>query len=567
MIRSLLLLVTAPLWLPWRLIGHLRWRMRRGAALHVVLSGSLPDAPAQRGLLALLRRGARPDLIRVLDVLDSAAHDPKLTSVLVQIERLECGLARAEEVRGALARLQAAGKRVIVHADELGLSAYWIALGAGSIRLSPAGSLDVSGIAMEFTLLRGLLDRAGVRAQLLARGQYKSMREVFTETDMSQANREMLTSLVGTLSAELVDLVASARQKSTAEAAAAIDSGPFRADEARDRGLIDATQYWDELWSELGGDDGQVQREGEYRRRARRAHVWPARAEVVGLVRISGNIRSGHDRPGPNGPRATGSHSLRRVLRHLGKSRRIRALVVRVDSPGGSALASDVMWRELCIVAKKKPVFVSMVNVAASGGYFTSGIKGVQIWASPTTLTGSIGVVGGKFEISGLLDKLGIKRDGVDSGPRAGFHSPTRPWSSADLVKVERDIDASYRDFVSKMADARGMTFDELHAVAQGRVWTGRQALGVKLVDHLGGLHEVERAVRERLALPAAARLRFAVPGPERALRAGADADGVSLLDGLSAAFPEIATAIEPALDLAHDRLWALSPILPRLRS
>jgi len=225
------------------------------------------------------------------------------------------------------------------------------------------------------------------------------------------------------------------------------------------------------------------------------------------------------------------------------------------------------MWRELCIAAKKKPVFVSMVNVAASGGYFTSGIKGVQIWASPTTLTGSIGVVGGKFEISGLLDKLGIKRDGVESGPRAGFHSPTRPWTSADLAKVERDIDASYRDFVSKMADARGMSFEELHAVAQGRVWTGRQALGVKLVDHLGGLYEVERAVRERLGLLPQTRLRFAVPGPERTLRGGPDAEGAKLIDGLWAAFPEVATAIEPALDLAHDRLWTLSLILPRLRS
>jgi protease-4 len=249
----------------------------------------------------------------------------------------------------------------------------------------------------------------------------------------------------------------------------------------------------------------------------------------------------------------------------LTKSRRVRALVVRVDSPGGSALASDVMWRELCVAAAKKPVFVSMVNVAASGGYFTSGIKGVSIWASPTTLTGSIGVVGGKFEISGLLEKLGIKREAVNSGPRAGFHSPAQPWTPADLAKVERDIEASYRDFVGKMAEARGMSFDELHAVAQGRVWTGRQAQNVKLVDHLGGLYEVERAVRERLALAPGTRLRFTVPASERTLRGGHDADAESLLDSLLSAFPDVRQAIEPALDLSHDRLWALSLIQPRL--
>ncbi len=566
MIRWLLLLVTAPLWLPWRLIGYLRWRARPRGALHLLLSGSLPDVPPQRGLLALLRRGARPDLIRLLDVLEVAAHDPKIESVLVQIERLECGLSRADELRAALARARAAGKKIIVHAEELGLAGYWIALGASSVRLSPAGSLDVSGIAMEFTLLKGLLDRAGVRAQLLSRGKYKSMREVFTEPDMSDANREMLASLVGALSSELASLVASARQKQPEAARAAIDAGPFRADEALARGLIDATQYWDELWSELGGDAGRVQRESEYRKRARRAHLWPQKAEVLGLVRISGNIRSGHDRPGPSGPRATGSHSLRRALRQLTKSRRVRALVVRVDSPGGSALASDVMWRELTVAAAKKPVFVSMVNVAASGGYFTSGIKGVSIWASPTTLTGSIGVVGGKFEVSRLLEKLGIKREAVVSGPRAGFHSPAQPWTPDELAKVERDIEASYRDFVGKMADARGMSFDELHAVAQGRVWTGRQAQDVKLVDHLGGLYEVERAVREKLELAPGTRLRFAVPASERTLRGGHEGDADGMLDALLAAFPDIREAIEPALDLSGDRLWALSLIQPRLR-
>src|SRR5690606_184763 len=337
--------------------------------------------------------------------------------------RLECGLARAEEMRAALERFRETGRKVVVYADELGLSGYWVALGAASVRLAPTGALNVSGVAMEFTLLEGVLDRAGVQAQLLARGKYKSMREQFTASRMSEANREMLTSLVTDLNAQLVERVATARGKSPEEVQRAIDSGPFRAEEALGHGLIDQTQYPDQLLDELGAEDGKLQALGAYRRRLRRRRLAPRRAARVALVNISGTIRSGHDRPGPNGPRATGHRSFRQVLRRMAKSPKIRAIVLRVDSPGGSALASDLMWRELNLAAKKKPMLVSMVNVAASGGYYTSALQGVPLWASPNTLTGSIGVVGGKFEFSGLLAKLGIARETIASGPHANFYA------------------------------------------------------------------------------------------------------------------------------------------------
>lgn len=561
--RALLLLLAAPLWLPFRLVRWLRWRLRSHRTLHVVLSGSIPDIPSPRGLLGMFRRSAHPDLLHLLQALDEAAGDAKLQTVVVQIEHLHCGLARADELRTALCRLRALGKQVIAYGETLGLAGYWVALGATSVRLPPSGSLTVSGIGMEFTLLKGLLDRAGVRAQLLARGRYKSMREMFDAAVMSESNREMLSSLVEDLSAQLVSLVATARGKAPEAVRAQMDSGPFRADEALEHGLIDQTQYWDELWAEVGGESGKVTRLPAYRKRLRGRHLWPRRAVSVALVRISGNIRSGHDRQGRSGPRATGSQSLRRALSQITKSQRVRALVVRVDSPGGSALASDLMWRELTLAAAKKPTFVSMVNVAASGGYYTSGIKGVPVWASPTTLTGSIGVVGGKFELSGLLGKLGVGHESVTSGPRAAFYSPAQPWSDADLQKVEQDIDASYRDFVTKMADARGMSFDALHEVAQGRVWTGRQARDAALVDHLGGLHEVERAVRERLALPRHVAIRWVSPSPERRLRPEGDAEAAAL-GTFATGIPELGAWLERVHDLSGETLWALSPIEPR---
>jgi len=425
-------------------------------------------------------------------------------------------------------------------------------------------------VAMEFTLLEGLLRKAGVRAQLLARGKYKSAREMFTEQALSEPNREMLTSLVEDLSAQLIALTSAARGQSRESAAAHIHGGPFRAEEARERGLIDATQYWDELWREVGGESSQVQSLAAYRKALARRR-WPTRRVTqVGLLRITGNLRHGHDRQGANGPRATGHRSVERALRELVRSPLTRAIVVRVDSPGGSALGSDLMWRALTLAAQKKPVFVSMANIAASGGYYASGLKGVQVWASPTTLTGSIGVVGGKFEGSELLAKLGVQQASVTSGPHANFYSPGRPWGAEELEKMERDLDALYRDFVSKMADARGLSYEALHQVAQGRVWTGRQAQDNALVDHLGGLHEVSIAVRERLGLDAGAPLGWSAPSRPRGFAARREREADALLRGVEAALgsvPELPEALARAVDLRGERLFLLAPLELRIRS
>jgi len=566
--RWLVLGLFAPFWLPRWLWHWAHWRRSKRATLHVVLRGALPDVAARRGLLGLLRPAHDTELISLLEGLAGAARDDRLSTLVVQIEELSCGLARAEEVRAALARVRSAGKQVIVHADELGISGYWIALGGSSLRLSPTGSLNVSGVAMEFTLLQGLFRRVGVRAQLLARGKYKSAREMFTETELSAANREMLTSLVADLSGQLTALVSSARGQTPDVASANVHGGPFRAAQARELDLIDTTQYWDELWAEVGGERRRVQSWAAYKK-ALGARRWlPQRRTQIGLLRISGNIRMGHDRQGPNGPRATGHRSLSRALRRLTRSTRTRAIVVRVDSPGGSALASDLMWRELTLAAGKKPLFVSMVNTAASGGYYTSALAGVPVWAAPTTLTGSIGVLGGKFEGSELLSKLGVARASVSSGPNANFYSPLQPWSSADLEKLDHDLEALYRDFVGKMAAGRGLSYEAVDAVAQGRVWTGQLARDVALVDHLGGLNEVATAVREKLGLAADASLRWATPAP--VTRFGVEREPAEELAGqLEAALgglPELAQALEWAIDLRGERLFALSPVLPRLR-
>jgi protease IV len=562
----LIRLLGLPFWLPWRLLQLALWHAFPVRVMHLDLSGTLPDFPPAGGFASLLRRSRVATLMGVLRALELACREPALRAVAIRIQDLNCGLARAEEIRQALLRVQAAGKAVAVHAEELGVLGYWIALGAGRVELAPGGGLNVAGIAAEFTLLRGLLDRIGVRAQLEARGRFKSMRETFTESAMSDANREMLEAIVSDLAEQLVEATAHGRKITKQTARELLDTGPHRAPEAKACGLVDGLSYFDEFKARLKEEyPGRRLAASRYLRRRARSRLSFRRPVAVAVIRVTGSIKSGADRQGPSGTRATGSDSLARVVRRAQDNPRIRAVVLRVDSPGGSALASDVMWRELSLLAETKPTFVSMVNTAASGGYYVSGLKGVQIWASPTTLTGSIGVVGGKFVVSELLARVGIAREQVLSGPRAAYHSLTREWSKSDLEKLARDIDASYQEFVSKMADVREVDFAALHEVAQGRVWTGRHAARSVLVDHLGGLHEVERAVRERLELKDARPLAWVCAEPRGAFSGlGGEAQG-DWQRRIPDVFDEAWAELWERAEWANERLLLLTPVRLRL--
>ncbi len=507
MLRWLFLILLAPLWLPWRGLRALLARRPFPATIAISLRGELPDLPPPRGLVQRLRPGpSGPALAPVLRLVKRASEDPRVERLLLRIDDLRCGLGRAEELREALAAAVRRGKQVVAYAEHFHLSAYWVALGASRIVSAPTASLDVTGIAMNFTLVKGLLSRAGVEAQLLARGQYKSYRETFTEEAISEANREMMQSLVESLHEALLDRLCEARGLDRGAARAALDEGPHRAEEAEARGLIDERRYWDEVVEQCGGER-RIGSARAYLGRLARRRVWPRRPTRIGLLSIAGTIAAGFDQPGPRGKRATGHRSVRRALRGALKSPRVAAVLVRVESPGGSALASDLIWRELSRAAQQKPMVVSMGNVAASGGYYASGLPNVPIWANPTTLTGSIGVVGGKLQVTALMEKLGVRSEAVASGPRANFHSLTEPWGAAELEKLGRDMDALYWDFVGKMAEARGVAKERLHEVAQGRVWTGAQASKNGLVDHLGGFERALASLASQLGVTDESRL------------------------------------------------------------
>lgn len=476
--------------------------------LRLHLHGPLPDRTRAPGLMAAFSgRRFGPALLDVLIALDRARRDERIEVVTVEIESLACGMSRAEEIRRALARVREAGKRVIAVLEEPGMGEYLAALGASEIVLAPAGSLNVSGLASEVMFLKGLLDKAGVEAQLAARGKYKSAREMFTEDEMSAANREMTEALVGDLYEQLIAEIARHRKMEPEAARAALDRGPFLASEAVELSLVDRTGYLDDIDEALEKELPKVlplKLQPYLRVSVPDERAATARPTPIAIVEVSGHIKSGRSTPGSDGTmRATGSRSFIHELEKAAAHPSVEAVLLRIDSPGGSGLASDLMWHALGKVAKDKPVVISMSNVAASGGYYVAAIApGCPILATASTITGSIGVLGGKFALGELYEKLGIKKEIISRGARATYHSDYRLYSDEELQKLRGDIDAFYVDFVSKMAQARARSFDDIDAVAQGRVWTGKQALEIGLVDELGGMIDAFDLLRKKLQLP-----------------------------------------------------------------
>jgi protease-4 len=546
--------------------AYVRFRGYTGLTLRI--EGHVPDRHAAPSLLGMLSGDpAGPTLLDLLAGLERASRDPRVATVFVKLGPLRMGLARAQEISAALARARDAGKRVVVHMEDGGLTAYVVALGASEIVMPPSGSLNVVGVASEVVFLKGLLDKVGLKAWMRARGKYKSARETLAEGEMTPANREMTSAIVGDLHEQLVDAIATTRRLSPDAVRERLDQGPFLAKDALALGLIDQIEYIEDVEDALKAkaEKWRPLRLDAYLRLS--THLVPrGRPTVVALVEVTGTIKSGSSVPGRERARATGSRRFVKEMKAVADDPRVKAVVLRVDSPGGSALASDLMWRALTRVSK--PIVVSMADVAASGGYYVSGVRGASIIASPATITGSIGVLSGKVEASHLYETLGVKKELIASGKRAGYFSEARGFSEEDLVKLEADLDAHYALFLSRMAEGRGKTTDEIHAVAQGRVWTGRQALANGLVDAHGGLFDALMRVKSELGLDARAPLAIVSPAPRRRFPVRVSfRDAAELLPGARLALDVADLIASPALrplelaaHLAGERTLALLP-------
>jgi protease-4 len=481
-----------------------------------------------------LQARRRTTLRGLLDGLREAAADSNVRGLIAKVGG-PVGLARAQEVADAVAAFRAAGKPAVAWAETFGEFAratapYVLATAFGEIWLQPSGDVGLTGVAAEVTFLRGSLDKLGVQPQVGRRYEYKNAVDRIVEHSFTDAHREASDRLVESAYEQVVAVIAANRNLDAEKVKELIDRAPLLAAEALDAGLIDKLGYRDEVYAALRGRLGPgvelrylsryqpakppAERIREVARKVA-GRVAGRTEPVVALISGVGAIRVGHSGRSAMSGSAMGSATVSAALRSAAKDDRVRAVVFRVDSPGGSYIASDTIWREVGRVrAAGKPVIVSMGEVAGSGGYFVS-MGADLIVAEPGTLTGSIGVFAGKAVVTGLLDRLGLGSDAVHRGSRALMLSTRRPFDDDDWQTLDRWLDHVYADFTGKVAEGRGMTAEQVDAVARGRVWTGADARERGLVDELGGLERAAVIARERAGLSAdAALLRWPVLAP-----------------------------------------------------
>jgi protease-4 len=468
-----------------------------GAFLSLNVGGTLVEQPAPEW--AELLETPRPSLRALVEAVDRAAADSRVKGLVLRVTPLEVGWARVQELRDAVVRFSLTGKPCWAHVEFAGNREYFLASGCSSIAAAPTALLNVSGLAAEVTFLRGTLDKVGVEAQFEGVGKYKNAPNQFTETGFTEPHREQMESLVDSLFDQYVAAVAESRGLDEAAVRAAIDEGPFTAPEALDAGLIDELLYRDEVEAKVPASE----RVGATRYLSDSPSSWFDKRPKLALVYAIGDIMPGESSSGPLGRGGVaGADTISRGLRQAAEDETIQAIILRVDSPGGVGMAADAIWREVGRARQHKPVIVSMGDAAASGGYYIA-MNGDVILAQPGTVTGSIGVFSGKFSMRGLYEKIGLSHETVRRGRHAALFSSWDPWTEEERAKVRGLNQTFYDTFIKKAAEGRERTPEEIEAVAQGRIWTGAQAVENGLVDALGGLATAVDFARERAGIAA----------------------------------------------------------------
>jgi protease-4 len=435
----------------------------------------------------------------VTEALRAAKTDPRITGVLLRPVEAPTLWGKVQELRDALVDFRSSGKPLVALLEFAGDREYVLASAASRVVLVPPGQLNLVGLASYQVFLRGTFDKIGAQPDLLHIGDYKTAVNTFTEKGFTPAHREMTESLNHDAFEQLLGAVAGARKKTAQDVRALVDQGPMLPEAALQNGLVDDVAYYDEIGKTSGlGDRFKEIPLEQY------LTVMPGARPGLNAPRVAvlyavGTIVSGNGGTGPTGGEV-GSDKLTEYIRDVRNDDSIKAVVLRVDSPGGSTVASDVIWRELMLLRARKPLVVSMSDLAASGGYYIA-MPGHVIVAQPGTLTGSIGIFSGKFVTGGTYSKLGMNIEAVSEGKYAEMYSPTRVFNEAERAKIEEQMQAFYDQFVEKVAESRSSTPERIDAIAQGRVWTGRQARERGLVDELGGLPRALAIAQQRAGI------------------------------------------------------------------
>ncbi|MBV9201916.1 MAG: signal peptide peptidase SppA [Alphaproteobacteria bacterium] len=472
------------------------------------LTRDLPEGPSEEPVLRLVV-GSKPTLRDFLDAIEAAGNDPRVKVLLARVGDDELGLATVQEVRDAIAAFRSKGKLALAFADSFGefgpgTRPYYLATAFDEIWLQPMGNVGLTGLYADSPFIKGTLDLVGVVPEFDHREQYKTAMNVLTETKMTPAHREEVEALLVSVGGQIVRGIAQARKTTEAEVRELIDRGPLLAQEAVQAKLVDRLGYRDQVLAHArarAGSGAETVSLANYLDHAGRPH---REGSTIALIYGSGLVVRGGAAANPlTGSNVMAASELTRAFRAAVRDPSVRAILFRIDSPGGSAVASESIWREVVFARERgKPVVVSMGDVAGSGGYYVAAAAD-KIIAQPATLTGSIGVLAGKLVVADLLKKIGVSTDSAQIGANAAMFSPTADFSAEAHSRLEAFLDETYRGFKDHVATGRHMTPDEVEAVAKGRVWSGEDAKARGLVDELGGYSVALRLAREVASLPA----------------------------------------------------------------
>jgi protease-4 len=545
--------------------------IRDNSVLALKISGPLPDYVPEDPFRRLF--GSQPQSLgSLLTQFRKAKADKRISAVMLEIDMSEAGWAKSEEIRDAITDFRASGKPVYAYM-ETGLNKdYYIATACDKIFVPPPGELFTIGLAADVMFFRGSLDKLGIYPDIYQIGKYKSAADMFTQKEMTPAHREFINSLLDDLYGRYIEGIAKARKKTPDEMKALIDSAPYTATQAKEAGLIDGTLYHDEVEKELkkrlGYKDAEelaITRAGDYRQISQES-LGLNKGERVAVVYASGDIVSGKSSFGGSGEETIGSDSLVRTINEARDDKGIKAIVLRIDSPGGSGLASDIIWRAIESAKEKKPVVVSMSDVAASGGYYIA-CNANKIVAEPSTITGSIGVLGGKPVIKGFYDWIGVTNEYVLRGKNAGMFRETEKFSDTERKKWEEFLGTTYDDFISKVGKGRGKEKAYIDSIGQGRVWTGSQGKERGLVDEYGGLDKAIEVAKQLAKIPADQSIqRVIMPKPpsffEQFMNSGDDGE----IDASSAQVKQQAAILE-AMPVDIRRALRYAQLLDRSRN
>jgi protease-4 len=539
-------------------LRHIRLAGTKPLPAHYTLTLDLtrapPDAPPPDRWLRFAQP-ARPTLSEMIIGIAHASRDGQVKGIDIELGGGCCSLTTAEELHNALARFRAVtGKPVLARAMSFegaaGMGAYVVATAASRVELSQAGDFGVTGLALATPFAGSVLKTIGVNAQFEHIGAYKTYPQLFTRSAPSKANLEMLNSLANSLYASALTPIAEHLRQSTDQAKTLLDHAPFTAQIAQQRGLIDAVLPLDARVDAFPGP--LVSMERFIAAQGRHAES----GTKVALIIANGDIEA------PSAQGAIGSIEPRRLsaeLHHAIADKAIKAIVLRLDTPGGTVTGSAMIGAEVAAAAAAhKPLIISMGGLDASGGYWVSS-HGAVLVADPATLTGSIGVLGGKLSFGDMIRKIGLSVTTVTRGANAALDSPVEAWTPAQLVALQIMLNKDYQDFVGWVAQGRHMAPAQVDAVGQGRVWTGMQARKRGLVDEIGGYHTAFAAARSALKLPVHARLDI-VNGNAGLSLHDVLAQAVSKANPLGrAALPE---GLRTVMALAHPHMLEIPPIL-----